>query len=173
MAPALRHAEPQQTVLGSTVASGHAGEEPAVPALSALCVPVFSRGQLIGTLTAVAAGPRIFSRRETERLAHVAALSAFCLHSAWLAEEQLPQRRMRLPQPCARRCTASSPPRPVYSRFLKKKQPHHSTLAVIPCTPGATGAEQIVYAAKHVPIAVPVPSSRPARSVGACGEACG
>jgi GAF domain-containing protein len=84
----LRHAEPQQAVLGSATAGDHTHEQPVVPALSALCVPVFSRGQLIGTLTAVAAGPRVFSRREIERLAHVAALSAFCLHSAWLAEEQ-------------------------------------------------------------------------------------
>jgi GAF domain-containing protein len=87
IAPALCHAEPQQTVLGSPAAGGHTCEQPAVPAISALCVPVFSRGQVIGTLTAVAAGPRVFSRREIERLAHVATLSAFCLHSAWLAEE--------------------------------------------------------------------------------------
>ncbi len=88
VAPALLHAEPRQVALGSFAGTGHEGEAPALPSLSALCVPVFSRGQLIGTLTAVAAGARVFTRSEIERLTHVAGLAAFCLHSAWLAEEQ-------------------------------------------------------------------------------------
>lgn len=88
VAPALHHAEPQQEVLGRLAAAGNEDATACLPGLSALCVPVFSRGRLIGTLTAVSAGVRVFSRHEIERLVRVAGLSAFCLHSAWLAEEQ-------------------------------------------------------------------------------------
>lgn len=88
VAPAMLHAEPRQTVLGTLAATVNEDTASGLPSLSALCVPVFSRGQLIGTLTAVAAGVRVFTRHEVARLVRVAGLSAFCLHSAWLAEEQ-------------------------------------------------------------------------------------
>jgi GAF domain-containing protein len=88
VAPALHHAEPRQVTLGDSATAAPGSAEGGLARLSALSVPVFSRGQTIGALTAVASGSRSFTRREIERLKQIADLAAFCLYSAWLAEEQ-------------------------------------------------------------------------------------